>query len=651
MQRIRARPARRRALMAALTEPGQAFALLRRPYGHGRDSVDVMLGRAEIVERLSDIPIPTHAAGVAGHDVLALIPYRQIIERGFECHDDGTPLVAISIAEHHRLPRKDALAMLPDHLPPPLRGGFDIDDAAYAAIVRDVLTHEIAGGQGSNFVIRRAFLADLDDYSIHTALAFYRRLLRMEWGAHWTFLIHTGSRTLVGATPERHLGLRDGVVSMSPISGTYRYPSAGIDLRGVLDFLDDHKEIDELSMVLDEELKMMARICSGGGFVRGPYLRQMARLAHTEYAISGRTDLDVRQILRESLFAPPVVGSPLQNACRVIRRHEPAGRGYYSGVAALIGHDRAGRQTLDSAILIRAADIDAAGHVRVDVGATLVRHSRPEAEVAETTGKAAALLAALGSPVPATVTGGSARLHRSALAVHPRVRRALRRRNVALSTFWLPTPVWSGRRPLRPRVGIGIGLNDLRVTIIDAEDMFTGMLAHQLRALGAVVDLRAYAAPRPVACDVVVIGPGPGDPRNDTDPKIARLRELVGGLLQQRVPVLGLCLGHQILAWHLGFAIAARAQPNQGVQRAIDLFGVRRRVGFYNSFAAFSDTDERLVTGGGTVQVSRDAVSGEIHALRSRALGSFQFHPESVLTTSGPAILGAELRRLGGAMP
>jgi len=253
--------------------------------------------------------------------------------------------------------------------------------------------------------------------------------------------------------------------------------------------------------------------------------------------------------------------------------------------------------------------------------------------------------------VPATVTGGSARLHRSALAVHPRVRRALRRRNVALSTFWLPTPVWSGRRPLRPRVGIGIGLNDLRVTIIDAEDMFTGMLAHQLRALGAVVDLRAYAAPRPVACDVVVIGPGPGDPRNDTDPKIARLRELVGGLLQQRVPVLGLCLGHQILAWHLGFAIAARAQPNQGVQRAIDLFGVRRRVGFYNSFAAFSDTDERLVTGGGTVQVSRDAVSGEIHALRSRALGSFQFHPESVLTTSGPAILGAELRRLGGAMP
>ncbi|MFO7115698.1 chorismate-binding protein, partial [Pseudomonas aeruginosa] len=52
-------------------------------------------------------------------------------------------------------------------------------------------------------------------------------------------------------------------------------------------------------------------------------------------------------------FAPTVTGSPLESACRVIRRYEPQGRGYYSGVAALIGGDGQGGRTLDSAILIR----------------------------------------------------------------------------------------------------------------------------------------------------------------------------------------------------------------------------------------------------------------------------------------------------------
>src|SRR5207245_1299312 len=69
---------------------------------------------------------------------------------------------------------------------------------------------------------------------------------------------------------------------------------------------------------------------------------------------------------------------------------------YYSGALALIGRDAGGTQTLDSPILIRTADIDAAGRLRVGGGATLVRHSDPHGEVAETPAKAAGVLAALG---------------------------------------------------------------------------------------------------------------------------------------------------------------------------------------------------------------------------------------------------------------
>ena len=67
--------------------------------------------------------------------------------------------------------------------------------------------------------------------------------------------------------------------------------------------------------------------------------KEMARLTHSEYVLTGAAALDVRDVLRETLLAPTVTGSPLENAFRVIARHESTGRGHYSGVLALIGRD------------------------------------------------------------------------------------------------------------------------------------------------------------------------------------------------------------------------------------------------------------------------------------------------------------------------
>src|SRR5207244_12755808 len=93
-----------------------------------------------------------------------------------------------------------------------------------------------------------------------------------------------------------------------------------------------------------------------GGQVVGPYLKEMSHLTHTEYLLAGRGSRDVRDVLRETMFAPTVVGSPIENACRVVARHEARGRGYYGGVLALLGHDEAGRQTLGAPLLIRTAE-------------------------------------------------------------------------------------------------------------------------------------------------------------------------------------------------------------------------------------------------------------------------------------------------------
>ncbi|TRX76577.1 anthranilate synthase family protein [Pseudomonas mangiferae] len=605
-------------------DPG-AFALLYRPESTGPGLLDVLVGEVEQPERLADIPLSEPRPGAPGLDVLALIPYRQIAERGFEATDDGTPLLALRIRERQTLGFDQVLGLLPD-IPLELNAErFDLDDARYAEVVGQVIDREIGRGEGANFVIRRTFIAEIGDYGLDRALSFFRQLLAREKGTYWTFIVHTGERTLVGASPERHVSVKDGLAVMNPISGTYRYPAAGPNLEEVMAFLADRKEAEELYMVVDEELKMMARICEDGGHVHGPYLKEMAHLAHTEYFIEGRTRLDPRDILRESLFAPTVTGSPLESACRVIHRYEPQGRGYYSGVAALIGHEGDGSRSLDSAILIRTADIDAAGQVRIGVGSTIVRHSDPAAEAAESRAKAAGLIAALKNRSP------------SRFGAYLQVRAALASRNASVSEFWLTHA--EERHQAQP------DLEGRQVLIVDAEDTFTSMIAKQLRALGLAVTVRSFNESYAFdGYDLVVMGPGPGDPGATDQPKINHLHLAIRSLLNQGRPFLAVCLSHQVLSLCLGLQMQRRSTPNQGVQKEIDLFGAREKVGFYNTFAARSGRDSLHVKGVGQVEVSRDRATGEVHALRGPSFASIQFHPESLLTREGPRIM-AELVR------
>ncbi|MFC4017558.1 anthranilate synthase family protein [Micromonospora sp. GCM10011542] len=611
------------ATVARGGDPGP-FALLRR---EGADELELFTGVVRTVDRLADIPLPP---GEPGPRTLALVPFRQITERGFACRDDGAPLECLQVRGHQRIDLTEALAALPDQPVRAVDAAFDIGDEEYAAIVQRVLAEEIGRGEGANFVIHRALHATVQGPPLVAALAALRRLLVAERGAYWTFVVHTGERILVGASPERHVSVDDGLVMMNPISGTFRHGAGEPDRAALLRFLADPKEVEELYMVLDEELKMMATVAEHGGQVIGPYLKEMSHLAHTEYLLAGRGSHDVREVLRETMFAPTVTGSPMENACRVIARHERTGRRYYAGVLALLGHDRAGRQTLDAPILIRTAEISSDGRLRVPVGATLVRHSTAAGEVAETHAKAAGVLAALGLG-PAAPVGDGRPVAR--LADDPAVREALAARNAPLARFWLDQR--AQHAPGRP------GLAGRRALIVDAEDTFTGMLAHQLGALGLAVTLRPWHAVGPVeAYDLVVVGPGPGDP-GGTAPKMVALRELLAGLLTTGRPTLAVCLGHQVLAGLLGLPLHRREAPYQGLQRQVRLFGQPRRVGFYSTFTARAPQD-RLDSGYGPVALARDTVDGAVHALRGPRFAGVQFHPESVLSPDGLAVL-AEL--------
>ncbi|PSM42027.1 phenazine-specific anthranilate synthase component I [Streptomyces dioscori] len=606
-------------LLDLLDDP-RPFALLRRrtpgrPAGRA-DTVELLLGPVTEHERLADLP-----------EGLALVPYRQIRERGFDVHDDGTPLSVLVPEESYEFSLEQVLAELPAHDVRVEDGGFDVADEEYARIVGRVLREEIGRGEGANFVIRRTYEGSVPGFGRADALALFRRLLVGERGAYWTFVVHTGERTLVGASPEVHVRMSGGTVVMNPISGTYRYPAEGPTPEDLLEFLADGKEVEELSMVVDEELKMMCTVGDMGGVVIGPRLKEMAHLAHTEYELRGKSSLDVREVLKETMFAATVTGSPVQNACRVIERHEVGGRGYYAGALALIGRDSGGAQTLDSPILIRTADIDGGGRLRVPVGATLVRGSDPANEVAETHAKAAGVLAALGVR-PGRPGGEEARAR---LADDPRVRAALDGRRASLAPFWLrmqePSAELSGH-----------------ALVVDGEDTFTAMLAHLLRSSGLTVTVRRYdeeglreavlAHEGPL-----VLGPGPGDPSDLADPKMAFLRGLTAEVLRgHRHGVLGVCLGHELIAAELDLETVRKEIPYQGAQSDIDLFGRTETVGFYNSFVARCDDEAALELAAHGVEVARSR-SQEVHALRGPGFAGVQFHPESVLTLRGTDVV------------
>lgn len=634
------------------------FALLRR---EGSGVLELLRGELSEHEVLADLP---RGAG----SQLALVPYRQLRERGDECHDDGAPLLSLRIDSRIEVTADE----LPQAAAPVLAGGvFDVCDEEYARQVEAVISREIATGEGANFVVRRTFTASCED-PLETALGVFRNLLVSERNAYWTFLIHTGREIMVGATPERHVRLRGGVVTMNPISGTLRKAPARASREEVLAFLADPKERDELAMVVDEELKMLAEV-GGHGRVRGPFLKEMANLAHTEYYIEASTGMDPREILRATMFAPTATGSPIRNALRVIKRYETSGRGYYAGVAALIEPGGVGvggerREDMDACLMLRVAYLDvASGTVRIPVGATLVRGSDPAQEVLETHAKAAGVMRAFGL-VP--VTGGAAGAQagvvpaaagsgavRDTWAADPGVCETLAARNERLAPFWL-----AEQGDLREP-----GLIGRSVLIVDHEDAFTSMLAVQLRALGLVVTRTAFESVdhgRAGEFDLVVLGPGPGDPRDLSLPKIRAGRALLQRLLApvsdsagaradagaggRARAVLGICLGHQLICAALGFELIRKAAPGQGDQRSVELFGRTRLVGFYNSFAALAP-EGRLDAPAIEVSARGDR---EVVGLRARLeharLTGLQFHPESILSQDGLGILREEVSGLLG---
>ncbi|MFN8074455.1 MAG: anthranilate synthase family protein [Kineosporiaceae bacterium] len=585
-------------------------------YTHRQGTTVLYRGELVRVRRLDDLPQPR-----PGLPVISLVPYAQIRERGFLTQDGDEPILSLVVSSVEEVD----VATLPD-VPVTVVEGPVVEpsDAEFEDVVQRIIDDEIRRGEGSNFLISRRSQLRLADFSADVAHTILRRLARNEANAYLTFCFSDGGDSwFIGASPERHLTHRDGTVWMNPICGTLPRPAlTGKD--ALLEFLTDAKEVNELFQVVDEELKIMSRISSAGGVIHGPFLKEMGEVVHTEYVLEGAATLPPIAAFRESMFAPTMVGSPLENAARIIHKYEPESRRYYSSAILLHEVDDAGRETLDSAITIRTMEVSAQGVAQIRSGASVVRDSVPAKERAEVTAKAAGMLRALGGGEP-----GGPMLEG---IVDDEVRAVLAGRNDVLSRFWMDAQGES--HTVEALVGRS-------VLIVDNEDQFTEMLGHIIERLGMKVTMARHTDILDVdGHDMVLVGPGPGDPNDLDHPKMATIHRLTRELLASGKPFLSVCLGHQVLCRSLGLAVEPHDPPLQGVQQVVDLFGVAEPVGFYNTF--FGRVPAVAPEG---VEVSAWP-DGRVVAVRADRFVGFQFHVESVLTRNCTSILRGALEHL-----
>ena len=173
------------------------------------------------------------------------------------------------------------------------------------------------------------------------------------------------------------------------------------------------------------------------------------------------------------------------------------------------------------------------------------------------------------------------------------------------------------------------------IVVIDHFDSFVETLARYIAEAGFVVQvIRQDSTPEAVLAldpQAVVLSPGPGRPET-TGLTLPLLQKL-----PRNVPVLGICLGHQALAQHLGGTVGHAEEPRHGKASPIS----------HNGDALFDGMDNPFAAGRYHALIV-ESLPENCHALAASALGEnmafkhdsrplygVQFHPESILTPQG----------------
>ena len=186
-----------------------------------------------------------------------------------------------------------------------------------------------------------------------------------------------------------------------------------------------------------------------------------------------------------------------------------------------------------------------------------------------------------------------------------------------------------------------------KLLLIDNYDSFTYNLVQAFLVLGAEVDVYrndAISVDAALAMDHshLVISPGPGTPQ-DAGVSLAMIKAFAG-----RKPIFGVCLGHQSLVEAFGGKVVRAGRLMHGKVSPVTHDGKGLFAGLPQEFAAgrYHSLIAEPQSMPAVLEVTARTAQGEIMGVRHKELpiAGVQFHPESVLTPAGPALMANFLK-------
>ena len=213
--------------------------------------------------------------------------------------------------------------------------------------------------------------------------------------APFSGVFRTAGASVVSASPERLVSVRDGVVQTRPIAGTRPRVAGDDDAERIRELVGHPKERAEHVMLIDLERNDLGRVCKAGS-VQVDELMTVESYAHVHHIVSNvrgllREDVSPGQVIAAVFPGGTITGCPKVRCMQVIAELEASGRGAYTGAMGWLGRDG----DMDLNILIRSAEVEG-GEVRFRTGAGIVIDSEPQRELDETRAKARGMLRALG---------------------------------------------------------------------------------------------------------------------------------------------------------------------------------------------------------------------------------------------------------------
>ena len=415
---------------------------------------------------------------------------------------------------------------------------------------------------------------------------------------------------LASSSPEILLETKDGTVMTAPIKGT-RPRGSDTDQESLLrrDLVHDVKVRAEHRMLVDLERNDLGIVAKSGSVHQSRFdVEAYANVQHLVSQVTGILDdnKDGIDALQALFPGGSITGCPKTVVCAAIDELEEKPRSFWTGSMGWIDV-HTGDSTWNIMIRTLEARYSPDGwQGAVIAGGGITIESNPEAEVAESIWKAAALRRACGWLNPETKP-----IPKGELGIYP---------------------LYVEQQPFQASE-----LFNLNIAFIDNLDSFSHNIIHALQTLGCSVEIfDGRGKIVDFDHDAVVIGPGPGRP------EISPLSMYATRL---DIPVLGICLGHQAIGISRGMnLIESPLGPVHGVPSAIIADGNgllskgRHIMTRYNSL---------VLSGNGEISVTANDETGTLPMeIRDGNTYGLQFHPESIGSDGGMEVLSEFLHRV-----